>query len=335
VIFAYLRVSGDEQRERNTIALQKAAIEQWCRTNGKKVDKWYIDDGVTSKIPWAERPDGQKLWADVNAGDEILIWKIDRAARKLVELLTSVDALDQRGVKLTSTTQYVPDGPTGRLFLQVLGAFSEFEKSVIIERTVAGSYTKAADPTRWMGGPTPFGFRKVGPRRIQISAEPTTGHARLKSERAVIEYIFKRIAAGASTRQVADYLNLIRIPAGKRARGAAARWIPARIYNLVREPIYRGMHYYGRRSKLKDAPPPVERPMPQLAIVTPELWEAANAAMKAGVNWARSHTKGNHQYLLTSLIACHYSDIINSNTDPFHEPGRLVARRFSSGSAIS
>lgn len=296
---AYLRVSGDEQRERQTIALQRAAILEYCRTRGITLDRIYADDGVSSKVPWAERTQGGELWIDAQNGKikEILIWKIDRAVRKLVHLLTSVDSLDQLGVKLTSITQYVPDGPTGRLMLQVLGAFAEFEKAMILERTREGSYEKAKDPYRWMGGPAPYGYISAGPHRIEVFTEPTTGHRRLASERDVVFYIYTRAAARDTMRTISDYLNLHAIPAGKRKAKAAKRWTPSRIRNMVMDEsaaIYKGMHWYGD--------PPVPRPVPKLAIVSPELWEAARTAVKANASLAKSNT--DRQYLLTGLIAC-------------------------------
>jgi site-specific DNA recombinase len=289
--------------------LQRAAIVEYCRAHHIKLAKLYVDDGVTSKIPWAQRPGGRELWQEVQAGriKTILIWKIDRAVRKLAELLNAVDALDKLGVKLTSTTQYVPDGPTGGLMLSVLGAFAEFEKSMILERTREGSYTKAADAYRWMGGPANYGYQRVRDEaakrtHLVISVEATTGHPRLASEQRVVTEIYTRAAAGDTSRQISDRLNRLRIPAGNRKRGAAQRWVPARIRGLLRQEIYMGRHTYGRRSKWKDGPPPVLRSVPELAIVPPELWAAANAALKANESLAKSHT--DREYLLTGLIHC-------------------------------
>jgi len=306
---AYLRVSGDEQRERQTIALQESAISEYCKRQGITLLKIYADDGVTSKIPWFERPQGRALWNDLKARQikTILIWKIDRAVRKLVELLTSVDALDTLGVRLTSITQYVPDGATGRLMLQVLGAFAEFEKTLIIERTREGSYNKARDPYHWMGGPAPLGYVSAGPRQIAISSAPTTGHRRIRSEKDVIVRIFTAAARNDTSRVIADDLNRLRIPAaGKRKKSFARRWTPGRIRNIIGNEIYKGVHFYGRNLKQKGKPKngmqPVLRRVPELAIVPEKLWEAANAALRANLSLAKS--QHNRQYLLTGRIKC-------------------------------
>jgi hypothetical protein len=129
------------------------------------------------------------------------------------------------------------------------------EKMRIKERMTAGARAFAKSrPECWVGGPAPFGYtvRRVveGIRKtayLEISDAATIPHERLSSQKLVIVYMYKRIAAGASTRQVSDHLNWQGIPAGNRNRKAAKRWTPQSIRSLIREPIYRGRHYYMSR----------------------------------------------------------------------------------------
>ena len=94
----------------------------------------------------------------------------------------------------------------------------------IKERTVSGARAFAKSrPECWTGGPAPFGYtvnrvvegiRK--PAYLLVSDAATIPHPRLSSQKLVVIYIYKCIAAGASTREVSDYLNFQKIPAGNR-----------------------------------------------------------------------------------------------------------------------
>ena len=71
--------------------------------------------------------------------DGVLIWKLDRWARSLQELIMDVDELTNKGKQFIVMTQPIDTtNASGRLFLQILGAFAEFERSIIRERTIAG-----------------------------------------------------------------------------------------------------------------------------------------------------------------------------------------------------
>src|ERR1039458_10429112 len=74
---AYLRVSSDEQRDKQTIDGQRAEVQKTCEARGVKLDKIYADDGVSGPIPLPKRPAGAELMRDCEAGlvEEVYIWK--------------------------------------------------------------------------------------------------------------------------------------------------------------------------------------------------------------------------------------------------------------------
>lgn len=85
------------------------------------------------------RPLRDQLLAELQAGDTIVIWRLDRLGRSMAEVLQIVDDLNNRGVNLISVTDGVDaTTPTGRLLLGVLVAAAEYERNLISERTVAG-----------------------------------------------------------------------------------------------------------------------------------------------------------------------------------------------------
>lgn len=99
-----------------------------------------VDDGVSGSA--TSRPGLDALLREVQAGkvDVVLVWKLDRLARSLQHLLVLMDTLTSSGVAFASIRDAGIDTttPTGRLLLQLLGAFAEFEKALIRERVQAG-----------------------------------------------------------------------------------------------------------------------------------------------------------------------------------------------------
>lgn len=121
----YARVSTSEQ----DTALQVAAL------NRAGVDVWFEDSASGVKA----RPELQRALGFLRRGDEFLVYKVDRIARSLDGLLKVMQAVDARGAAFRSLTEpFDTSALTGRLMLQMLGAFAEFERGMIRERCRAG-----------------------------------------------------------------------------------------------------------------------------------------------------------------------------------------------------
>lgn len=85
------------------------------------------------------RPQLQKMLADLGPGDTVYVWKCDRLARSQADLANLVSLFESKDVRFVSLTEsFDTHTPTGRMFLQILTSFGEFERAVIRERTVAG-----------------------------------------------------------------------------------------------------------------------------------------------------------------------------------------------------
>lgn len=111
--------------------------------------------GVSTK-----RPVRDQALAQLRAGDRLTVWKLDRLGRSLSELLAIVEDLTARGVQFRSLTQPIDTAdPTGRLQLQLLAAFAEFEREMIRERVRAGKARMLAEG-RHPGGRALFGFER-------------------------------------------------------------------------------------------------------------------------------------------------------------------------------
>ncbi len=132
----YARVSTGQQ----DVALQVEELRAAARQRGWRVVDQYVDEGVSGAK--AQRPGLDALLADAQAGgfEVILVWKLDRLGRSLQHLLQILNDLGTYGVGFASLRDPGIDTTTaaGRLMLQLLGAFAEFERELIRERVVAG-----------------------------------------------------------------------------------------------------------------------------------------------------------------------------------------------------
>lgn len=125
MIFGYARVSTQDQN----LSLQIAALKKY----GCEMIYSEKKSGVQ------QRPELEKMIAAIRTGDIVVIWKIDRLARSLSELISVSELLKTKGVDLVSIDGYIDTtSAMGRMFFQITGAFAEFERNLIIERTRAG-----------------------------------------------------------------------------------------------------------------------------------------------------------------------------------------------------
>jgi DNA invertase Pin-like site-specific DNA recombinase len=117
----------------------------------------------TDKVSSAadSRPGLAKLLSHMKAGDTVVVWRLDRLARNLRQLLDLVARFEEHKVKFKSITEAIDTAtPPGRLFLSVFGALAEFERNLIRERTVAG--LKSARARGKVGGrPSVLNVEKV------------------------------------------------------------------------------------------------------------------------------------------------------------------------------
>lgn len=162
--FAYTRVSTSDQVENGqSLEVQQRQIEGWAQMMGRKVDQVVVEPGISGGIPFAQRPEGAKIWAELRKGDVLVASKLDRMFRSAVDCLTVADQLKSRGISL-----YLLDIGNGgddlsagngqsTFFLQIMAAVAQFERSRISERIKA---TKAQQKARgeYLGGKAPFGW---------------------------------------------------------------------------------------------------------------------------------------------------------------------------------
>lgn len=127
MIYGYARVSTKEQDTALQLdALQRAGVDLVNIVQEKR-------SGAST------RPKLQHLLAKLKRGDIVVVYKLDRFARSLIDLLAIIARIEKAGATFRSITESIDtSSPAGRMMLAMLGAFAEFERGIIRERSIAG-----------------------------------------------------------------------------------------------------------------------------------------------------------------------------------------------------
>jgi DNA invertase Pin-like site-specific DNA recombinase len=153
--FGYLRVSGLTQATETAGGLprQESAIRSWAALNGYEIVKLFTDGGVSGKTDLENRPALQELLSELGQVTVVIIEKVDRLARFLMIQESIIADFQRRGVTVISTCEpdLCSDDPTRVLMRQVLGAFAQYERSLIVNRLKAGADRKRAQGHKWGG----------------------------------------------------------------------------------------------------------------------------------------------------------------------------------------
>lgn len=292
----YTRKSSEEGLDQafNSLDAQREACEAYVLS--QTGEGWsalrdrYDDGGISGGT--MERPALKRLLADIAAGkvDTIVVYKIDRLTRSLNDFARIVDVLDGAGASFVSVTQaFNTTTSMGRLTLNVLLSFAQFEREVTGERIrdkIAASKAKGM----WMGGNPPLGYDPPTDRatRSLVLNEP---------EAETVRLIFRRYLEVGSVNLLARSLAAdgIRSKAWVSTRGRAMggqAFNGGALRHLLKNRIYLGEIVH------KDAAYPNAHP----AIVEPEVFNAVQDKLAAAAGKTRRLRTGEGTGLLTGVI---------------------------------
>lgn len=273
--------SLDAQRESCAAFILSQAHEGW-----ENLPELYDDGGYSGGS--MDRPGLAQLLADVKAGkvDVIVVYKVDRLTRSLADFAKIVEILDEAGASFVSVTQaFNTTSSMGRLTLNVLLSFAQFEREVTGERIrdkIAASKKKGM----WMGGAVPLGYR-VEDRKLLVD----------KTEAAQVKHIFERYHELKSVPRLAAELKL----AGYRTRtrqlksGQTIGNVPfgkGPLSALLKNPIYIGkIVHHANVYEGEHAP-----------IIDDELFEAVQAITETNRKDAMLGKRSSNPSLLTSML---------------------------------
>lgn len=130
--FAYLRVSTKDQTTEQQLAQIQSAGHQIER------DRVYVEQGVSGKVPSLQREQFSKLNERMDSGDSLIVTKLDRLGRDMLDVIATIRDLTERGISVVIFGLGTLDNtPQSKLTLAMLAAISEYERDLISERTKA------------------------------------------------------------------------------------------------------------------------------------------------------------------------------------------------------
>src|SRR5271167_1649255 len=288
----YTRKSSDEGLEQafNSLDAQREACAAFILS--QKHEGWTVlptlfDDGGYSGGTM-ERPALQRLLADIEAGqiDVIVVYKVDRLTRALSDFAKLVEIFDRRGVSFVSITQqFNTTTSMGRLTLNVLLSFAQFEREVIGERVrdkIAASKKKGM----WMGGMPPLGY-DVKDRKLVVN----------DAEAETVVGIYRRYLALKSVLALKEALEDGGVRSKQRVRPdgtdyGGQKFSRGALYLMLQNRIYRGETTHKGKSY------PGEHP----AIIDQPLWDEVQAVLAKNRIERTSGARAKHPSLLAGLL---------------------------------
>ena len=277
----YRRISTDEERQPFSLDAQQERLAAYVAAQPGWVLTRSYSDRMTGKR--LDRPGLQQALQDARAGryDLLLVFKVDRLARSTGGLAKILEELDARGVAFRSASEpFDTTTAAGRMMMQMLGVFAEFEREMIVERTRMGLARKAARG-EWTGGAAPFGYRYDAPTRV---LRPVPVQAALV-QRIFRLYVDRRLGSSAISGLLNDAGQLT-------SRGS--RWTPNRVLAVLRNPTCIGqLPFNGERHQAAHEP-----------IIDRELFERAQLLLAERSDSASAQAANATDYLLTSFLRC-------------------------------
>ena len=292
----YTRKSTEEglDQDFNSLQAQREAAEAYIKSQkqlGLALLSDHYDDGGFSGSN-LDRPALQRLLEDIDARrvDCVVVYKVDRLSRSLLDFARLVDRFDQRSVSFVSVTQqFNTTTSLGRLTLNILLSFAQFEREIISERT-RDKMSAARRKGKWVGGTPVLGY----------DVDPGGGRLVVNEKEArQIREIFKLYATHRSLDDVVEELGRRRWTTkswksksaiehmGKSFTKASLRWLLMNQF-YVGKVLHKGKIYIGE----------------QAALVEPALWEEINAQLNAGRRDRANVVYTKQNALLAGLLSC-------------------------------
>jgi site-specific DNA recombinase len=251
------------------------------------VDDRYDDGGFTGAN--IERPAFQRLLTDIDAGkiDVVVVYKVDRLSRSLLDFAKLMERFGAAGTSFVSVTQnFSTADAMGRLTLNMLMSFAEFEREMIGERTrdkIAAQRRRG----KWTGGSVPLGYSVAGKRLVVNDLEAV-----------LVREVFSLYLQQRSTLAVARLLNESHrstkrhVAANGRLREARS-WTKADVTRVLRNPVYAG--YMSSHGELYDGE--------HEPIVDRETFEQVRELIDGRSGPTKDHSR-NADYILRGLLQC-------------------------------
>lgn len=317
----YTRKSSEEGLEQdfNSLDAQREAGEAFIKS--QKHEGWELipdryDDPAFSGGNM-ERPALKKLLADINAGkiNVVVVYKVDRLSRALSDFARIVEIFDKHGVSFVSVTQqFNTTSSMGRLTLNVLLSFAQFEREVTGER-IRDKFAASKQKGIWMGGPLPLGY-VVKDRKLYIEPEGAE----------IVRYIFQKYSEFSekeSFRKLLEHLkqkgykNKARISRAGNTIGGKDFDLN-KMYTILRNPLYLGKIKH--RDKIYDGQ--------HEAIISQEIWDKVQLKFSRSIKGLNPKSYSERPKLLGKVYDYHGNKFSSSYSYKYSKGGRYKMRYY-------
>ncbi|KAB2367245.1 recombinase family protein [Bacillus cereus] len=299
----YARVSTIEQAEEGySIDEQIRVLNKFCEREGYLVYDEYVDRGISGKNI-SGRPAIQRLLLDAEQKkfEVVLVWKMNRLARKSLDLMNIVEKLDSKNIAFRSYTErYETETSTGKLQFQLMAAIAEYERNNIAENVKMGMIARAKEG-RWNGG------QVLGYDVVEISSDnrkrKDTHLVINEREANTVQLIFQMYSSGHGYKSIANYIN----KKGYRTKKGKTFSLNA-IKIIVTNPVYAGYIRYNVRKDWNEKrrnninPNPIIQKGEHEPIISEEVWQIAqNVYQSRSCKPNRIH---DGEFPLTGIMRC-------------------------------
>lgn len=296
----YVRVSTQYQVDRASLPVQRSELVNYAKYALDITDFVIFEDaGYSAKN--TDRPDYQQMMARIRTGEfsHLLVWKIDRISRNLLDFAAMYSELKQLGVVFVSKNeQFDTSSAMGEAMLKIILVFAELERNMTAERVSAVFLSRANDGI-WNGGKVPFGY--AYDKQIKTFSI-------LEDEAKTVRLIYALYESSKSLVTVSKALN----ERGIKTRNGS-EWSPTTVHTMLSNPFYSGTYRYNYRNesdphhhvpKKKEDWILVKNHHP--AIVSPEH-QAAVELILASKSYGKNQTyQRKNIHAFAGLLTCGY-----------------------------
>ncbi|WP_335871877.1 recombinase family protein [Bacillus sp. 2205SS5-2] len=288
----YCRVSTEEQAsEGYSISAQLQTLRQYASLYGWEIADEYVDEGISGKSIKG-RPAMQRLVSDVDKGkfQAVLVWKISRLSRNMLDTLVLLDQFEENDVQFISYSENFDTGsPIGRLVVQLMASIAEMERNTLSENVKLGMTQRAREGS-WNGGLI-FGYDSVE-KELVINPK----------EAAIVRLIFNMYSEGKGLKAIANSLN----KDGYRTKHNRHFSING-IATILDNPVYIGkirwlqVENWDKRRRKGKNPNPIIVDGKHESIISNESWSIVQARRQSK---SFKQRQSNEPFLLSSILRC-------------------------------
>jgi site-specific DNA recombinase len=228
---SYIRCST--QNSEDSPVTQTNNVNAWCEREGHEVIKEYLDYGVSGGLPLLQRPAASLMISEARAigAEAIVCVSVDRLSRDLVDLVGFMDSISKKKLQVLFVTQNYADDATGRLMLQIVGAFAEYYRRDIGEK-IRRHHSDHARQGLWAGGYAPLGYHWDTESKTLSVDESRAGDAL-----AVFQAFIESNGSATAATRLLNGQGVVTLKGN--------RWTATQLIRIITNPVYARCVHFG------------------------------------------------------------------------------------------